>query len=585
MLDTGSVCVAAADATLVQPGGLGMAKTATRRFSEALRSVFPRREIYIRTAGEVHYLALTPTVQMIGCISLTAFLIWGVFASVSTLFPDAALAAKTRQVLELRAGLTELTRAHDALQARLMDSVEREAASRARAETSTAARDQLDRAKREADARLAAIEIERDKLGAQRVALESRVSLLESAVGNAGSAGSALARSLAERDAALMQVQDLKSRLAQLDRPDQSGAVASIGRNPAMAAAERERDEARAETAGLRARLAGLEGEAQSGAEASAKMTLMMQERNEARQQSSDADRRARDLEGAVRASHERLADLEASAQRLQASLDETKSARDVAERERSRLASHVGTLEAKLAGIESEQGAFLAKLEETTGTTVRQIEKLIKATGLKLEDLIDMPKPAGKSGQGGPLKAMSRADLVAFAKANALDERDIEGRVARLSGDLSHLNDLRSVLISIPLRPPVEDYELSSGFGPREDPFTGRPAMHEGLDLRAERHTPILTTAPGKISFAGRDGAYGKMVEVDHGHGISTRYGHLDRIDVTEGQSVDLGEVVGLLGNTGRSTGNHVHYEVLVDGKPRNPIKFLEATENVLKK
>jgi len=566
-----------------------MAKTAMRQFSEALRSVFPRREIYIRTAGEVHYLSLSPTVQIISFASLTVFLVWGAFASISTLFPDAALSAKTRQVLELRAGLTELTRAHDVLQARLMDSVEREAASRARAESAANAREVAERNRREGDARLAALELERDKMGAQRVALESRISLLENEVGNPGSAGAALARSLAERDAALMQAQDLKGRLALIEQGEENqtanASKVAGAKNPAVAAAEREREDARAEAAGLRARLANLESEAHSGAEAAAKMTLMMQERNEARVQSAEADRRARDLEGAVRASHERLVDLERSGQHLQASLDETKIARDTAERERVRLMGHVGTLEAKLSGIESEQGAFLAKLEETTGTTVRQIEKLIKATGLKLEDLIDTPKGNRKSGQGGPLKSMSKADLVAFARANALDEHDIEGRVSRLSGDLSLLNELRSALVSIPLQAPLEDYELSSGFGPREDPFTGRPAMHEGLDLRAERHTPIKATASGKVSFAGRDGAYGKMVEIDHGHNLATRYGHLDRIDVTEGQTVEIGEVVGLLGNTGRSTGNHVHYEVLYDGRSRNPIKFLEAVENVLKK
>ncbi len=567
-------------------GVVGMAKSGLSRLGDALVSAFPRREIYVRTAGEVHYLSLSPTLQIALSISFLVCLIWGAFASIATIFPDAALAAKTRQVLELRAGLTELTRAHDVLQARLMDSVEREAASRARAEAQTAAKEAIDRQRREIEARASATEAERDKLGAQRVALESRISLLEQAIGNPGSAGASLAKALAERDASQMQIQELKVRLATLEKADGSMMGANAGRNPAIAATEKERDDARAEAVGLRARIAALELESHSGAEASAKMTLMMQERNEAKQQSAEAERKARDLEGAVRTSHERLAELETETQKLQLTLDDTKAARDAAERERTRLAGHLSALEAKLAGIETEQGAFLAKLEETTGTTVRQIERLIRATGLKLEDLIEPAKPAGlRPGQGGPLKAMSKADLAAFAKMNAVDERDIEGRINKLTNDLVHLNDLRSVFLSVPLLAPLDDYEPSSGFGPRDDPFTGRLAMHEGLDMRAERHTPVKVTAGGSVAFAGRDGAYGKMVEVDHGHGISTRYGHLDRIDVTEGQRVEPGDVVGLLGNTGRSTGNHVHYEVLVDGRPRNPIKFLEATENVFKK
>lgn len=559
-----------------------MARTTTRQMGEALRSVFPRREIYVRTAGEVHYLALSPALQLATFLFVVAALIWGTFASVAALFPDAALAAKSRQIVELRAALTELARSHDALQARLMDSVEREAASRARSEGAQAVRDQSDRQRREAESRLSAMEAERDRLGAMRVALESRVAALESAAGAAGGAQAALAKALAERDAALASAQEFKTQVAALER----GAAKTGGHDPVMAATERERDDARAEAAGLRARVATLENDVRSTGEATAKVTLMMQERNEARVQAAEAERRARDMEGAVRASHDRMAELEQAHGRLQKELADTRAARELLEHDRNALAGHSAALEAKLAGIETEQGAFLSKLEETTGTTVKQIERLIRATGLKIEDLVDPPRTASnKSGQGGPLKAMSKADLAAFAKATASDERDIEGRLTRLSTQLSHLNDLRGALSSVPLRAPLEEFELSSGFGPREDPFTGRPAMHEGLDLRGERHTPIQVTAAGTVSFAGRDGAYGKMVEVDHGHGFATRYGHLDRIDVTEGQHLEMGDVVGLLGNTGRSTGSHVHYEVLFDKRPRDPIKFLEAAENVFKK
>src|SRR5262249_15620295 len=157
------------------------------------------------------------------------------------------------------------------------------------------------------------------------------------------------------------------------------------------------------------------DGDGHSGGEAVAKITLMTHERNDARVQAAEAEKHARDLEGAVKANHSRLAELEQNQGQLQATIDNLTNGRDSAEKSRDENAGRVQQLESKLASIESEQGVFLAKLEETTGTTVKQIEKLIKATGLKIEDLVEMPKAGIKSGQGGPLKAMSKADYAAF--------------------------------------------------------------------------------------------------------------------------------------------------------------------------
>jgi murein DD-endopeptidase MepM/ murein hydrolase activator NlpD len=116
------------------------------------------------------------------------------------------------------------------------------------------------------------------------------------------------------------------------------------------------------------------------------------------------------------------------------------------------------------------------------------------------------------------------------------------------------------------------------SGFGRRVDPFNGMMAFHSGLDIAGTMGTPIHATAPGRVTFVGTNGAYGRMVEIDHGQGLSTRYAHLSRFIVHQGERVHYGQTIGLMGSTGRSTGVHVHYEVLVDGKPRDPTKFIQA-------
>jgi murein DD-endopeptidase MepM/ murein hydrolase activator NlpD len=115
-----------------------------------------------------------------------------------------------------------------------------------------------------------------------------------------------------------------------------------------------------------------------------------------------------------------------------------------------------------------------------------------------------------------------------------------------------------------------------------RFDPFTGRPAFHSGLDFVSGFGSPILSTAPGVVSYAGLRSGYGKTVEVDHGRGFKTRYAHLSAISVTPGQRIAVGQRVGALGNTGRSTGPHLHYEIWLNGRAVNPHRFIRAGEHV---
>ena len=178
----------------------------------------------------------------------------------------------------------------------------------------------------------------------------------------------------------------------------------------------------------------------------------------------------------------------------------------------------------------------------------------------------------------GAPPKAAAGGPFVPLRPpkpgASAFDRQLYRINLAR-----AQIDRLNRVLVDVPVRKPVPgEIDMSSPFGVRTDPFLGRPAMHTGLDLRGETGEPVYATAAGKIASAGREGGYGNMVEIDHGNGLSTRYGHLSEIDVKVGQIVRIGQAIGKIGSTGRSTGPHLHYETRINGEPVNPQKFLRA-------
>jgi murein DD-endopeptidase MepM/ murein hydrolase activator NlpD len=187
-------------------------------------------------------------------------------------------------------------------------------------------------------------------------------------------------------------------------------------------------------------------------------------------------------------------------------------------------------------------------------------LEQLIASTGIDVEDLLSR-LGAVPPGQGGPYVALEEA----------------------APPDAQRAEELQKIVATLPLAAPLDGFEIESPFGGRADPFTRRQAFHPGLDLVAPYRSPVYSTAPGTVTFTGTKSAYGKFVEIDHGHGIVTRYGHLHRITVTRGQKVPAHFEVGELGSTGRSTGPHLHYEVAVNGQVQDPEKFLQAGKNVV--
>ena len=180
--------------------------------------------------------------------------------------------------------------------------------------------------------------------------------------------------------------------------------------------------------------------------------------------------------------------------------------------------------------------------------------------------------KPLGGERQGigigGPAVTVPTGTTVDQVDALLAHVREESRRLRALA---RVAKDTGSVLAALPSRLPLRS-ALNSGFGPRLSPWTGTTEFHAGVDLSAPPGTPVKATAPGTVRVAGNAAGYGTMVVLEHGHGIESRYGHLQAVSVSKGQQVERGQLIGLSGNTGRSTAPHLHYEVLVDGRPIDP-------------
>lgn len=220
---------------------------------------------------------------------------------------------------------------------------------------------------------------------------------------------------------------------------------------------------------------------------------------------------------------------------------------------------------------IEQDQLARVRRLTAGASDTADQIQSIMQNVGVKLPavnaaiaDRQNGPDN-GDEGVGGPYVAPENVDR-------------FEQSMADLDTALTRLELVRGAAETLPFRNPAPGRLITSPFGNRKDPFLGKLALHTGTDFHFSPGERIRATAPGKVVSAGWTGGYGNMVEIDHGDGISTRYGHMEQILVRVGDAVKSGDTVGLAGSTGRSTGTHLHYEVRENGQPIDPMYFINA-------
>jgi len=243
----------------------------------------------------------------------------------------------------------------------------------------------------------------------------------------------------------------------------------------------------------------------------------------------------------------------------------------------------HAETLQAELQGTNSSIGAIEAKSSALVATANAAREESNQFTARAAQQLgsLDAQTRAAITKVDGIIAATGVNPKLVAISAPAPRET-ANDHAALLSEDLHRLKAVSDLLGEIPLAKPVSQMAISSPFGYRPDPWTGAREFHVGIDLRGPAGTPIYATAPGIVRFAGIETGYGEIVEIDHGYGFSTRYSHLDKILVHPGDKVALHQEVGLMGNTGWSTGPHLLYETRVDGEPINPLNFLKVRENV---
>ena len=227
-----------------------------------------------------------------------------------------------------------------------------------------------------------------------------------------------------------------------------------------------------------------------------------------------------------------------------------------------------LATITQNLHRIESEQNGKVRVLADAAYEKADSILDTLNAAGLRIET------PANASAAiGGPLIPVSSPGTVV---------NDFDMQLRNLDSALDRLDQVRKRVSALPLANPAPGKPVTSLFGVRRDPFLGTAAFHSGIDFRAAYGQTVKSTAAGKVVKAGRFGGYGNMVEIDHGNGFSTRFAHLSRVLVRDGQQVVAGAVVGEAGSSGRSTGSHLHYEVREHGRAVNPVNFLKAGKQI---
>ena len=232
------------------------------------------------------------------------------------------------------------------------------------------------------------------------------------------------------------------------------------------------------------------------------------------------------------------------------------------------------GTPLQRIRSVKADQERLIA---EAAGYAKSRAERLRIA--MRLAGLTPESYTGAGEGLGGPL--IDAKDPRALAAILDVDD-NFATRIRDAAVDMSDMRALQSTTTKLPLNKPTDSGQKSSGFGVRFDPFTGRPAFHSGLDFAGGIGTPIHVTAPGVVSFTGVRSGYGNTIEIDHGGGFKTRYAHLSAISVHVGQHVTLGDRIGAMGSTGRSTGPHLLYEVWVNGRAENPDRFVKAGDYV---
>jgi murein DD-endopeptidase MepM/ murein hydrolase activator NlpD len=216
----------------------------------------------------------------------------------------------------------------------------------------------------------------------------------------------------------------------------------------------------------------------------------------------------------------------------------------------------------------DAAKAAAVDSLTKQVQASIDTAQNIIKSTGLDPATLVPAPPPI-------PVPANLTASGPLHHQA---DNQPPNPALDKLAQQMIRLQSLNIVIQHLPIIAPVADVAVTSPYGYRPSPFTGQREFHVGIDLRGAVGTPVYATAPGIVTFAGGSTGYGRLIEIDHGYGLTTRYSHLEKILVTVGQTVSQRQEIALLGDTGWSTGPHLLYETRFDDKPLDPLQFIKV-------
>jgi len=268
-------------------------------------------------------------------------------------------------------------------------------------------------------------------------------------------------------------------------------------------------------------------------------------------------------------------ANLDGTLATLTGTMERVTAERDAAVGSEADLGAELTQLTTEMQGLRDREERLLSQLEEAARMSFDGLETLFSRSSIDVDRILAQAR-RDYGGAGGPFEPIAEGD-----EAGDTLEGDI--RVAALMNDLETVNLMRFAADRLPFGLPVEGARLTSGYGPRRDPKGRGRGMHNGLDLAAPRGTAVQATAGGVVTFVGRQRGYGLVVKIRHAFGFETVYAHNSRVRVKVGQRVARGDRVSDVGSTGRSTGNHLHYEIRIDSKPVNPVKFIKAARDVL--
>ncbi|MHA3916379.1 DUF5930 domain-containing protein [Halovulum sp. GXIMD14793] len=296
-------------------------------------------------------------------------------------------------------------------------------------------------------------------------------------------------------------------------------------------------------------------------------------ERNEATAESTELASAIDDMADSVEKVRE-AGELADTLNVISTTLGSTARERDEALQEMAVMETQIASLELSMQINAERQERMIAELEDAVEMSFKPLEAMFERSGLDVNTLVSAVQPTSV-GQGGPLTPLTMG-------TKGFDP-ELSTRFGSVVKGMDRMNSMRIAASKIPFTMPVRSaHRFTSSFGGRRDPITGGIRSHNGIDLAAGRGTPIYSTADGVVVFASRQRGYGNQIKIRHQFGFETVYAHLNKIHVKVGDRIARGDHIGDMGNTGRSTGVHLHYEVRLSGKPVNPMTYIKAARDV---